>query len=79
VNSFVTYQPSKDSGMSHSNQNHTFETRPGPGLEPGWVDKKIGKIMTRCDPTDPAGWPDDPGDPSKPDCNPLTFVFFFLN
>jgi len=34
--------------------------RPGgstwdPRLEPGRVNEKIGKIMTRCDPTDPAG------------------------
>jgi hypothetical protein len=39
-----------------------------PGLEPGRVDEKIGKFMTRCN---PAG-------PEKPGCNPLTFFLFFF-
>ena len=26
-----------------------------PGLEPGWVEEKIGKEKTRCDPVDPVG------------------------
>ena len=41
---------------------HTFETRPGstrdpanPGLEPGRFNEKIEKVMTQCDPADPAG------------------------
>jgi hypothetical protein len=46
--------------------------RVDPGLEPDQVEKKIRKIMTRCDPADPAGWPG-----QKPGCNPLTFVFVF--
>jgi hypothetical protein len=37
---------------------HSFEIRPSgltwdsadPELEPGWVEKKIEKVMTRCDP-----------------------------
>jgi hypothetical protein len=57
---------------------HIFETRPGGstrdlanlGLEPGWVDEKIGKIMTRCDPADPAGWP------GKIRLQPVDFCFF---
>jgi hypothetical protein len=36
------------------------------GLEPGWVEEKIRKEKTRCDPVDPA----------RPGGNPLTFVFF---
>jgi len=33
--------------------------------------------MTRCDPVDPENWTGDPAKPGqKPDCNPLTFVFF---
>jgi hypothetical protein len=33
--------------------NHSFKTQPG--LEPGRVDEKIGKVNTRCDPADPMG------------------------
>jgi hypothetical protein len=54
--------------------------KPGPvdlGLESGQIDKKIGKIMTRCDPVDPSGWPGDLAKPGqKPSSNPLAFVFF---
>jgi hypothetical protein len=40
--------------------NHSFETWPSLepadlGLEPGRVDEKIEKVMTRCDSADPAG------------------------
>jgi hypothetical protein len=52
---------------------HSFETQPGPVGRPGartglgW--KKIGEGKIRCDPAIPG---------QKPDCNPLTFVLFFL-
>jgi len=35
------------------------------GLEPSWVEEKIGKEKIQCDQADLA----------KPSCNPLTFVF----
>jgi hypothetical protein len=43
--------------------------RVDPGLEPGQVDEKIGKVMTRR--VDPAT----SVDLAKPGCNPLTFFF----
>jgi hypothetical protein len=42
--------------------------RVDPGLEPGWVEEKIGKEKTRCDLAKPG---------QKFGCNPLTFVFFY--
>jgi len=51
--------------------------RVDPGLEPGRIEEKIEKIMTRCDSADPVDWPDDPEKPGqKLGCSPLTFVFF---
>jgi hypothetical protein len=54
---------------------HSFETRPGGsirdpanlGLEPGRIDEKIWKVMTRSIRR---------VDPAKPGYNPLIFVFF---
>ena len=54
--------------------------RVDPGLEPGRIEEKIEKIMTRCDPADSVDWPDDPEKPSqKLGCRPLTFVLFYEN
>jgi len=51
--------------------------KPGPvdlGLESGWIDEKIEKIMTRCDPVDPSGWPGKTR--SKTQFQPVGFCFF---
>jgi hypothetical protein len=42
------------------------------GQESDQVEKKTGEGKTWCDPADSVGWP---GDPVRPSCNPLTFVF----
>jgi hypothetical protein len=42
-------------------------------LKLGLVKEKIGKIMTRCDPADQAGWP---GDPVKNLVGPVDLFFY---
>jgi len=46
--------------------------RVDPRLEPGRVDEKIRKVMSRCDPADPVN-PTKPG--QKLGCNPLIFFY----
>jgi hypothetical protein len=51
----------KEKGQDQKALPRTIVLKPGqaqradPGLWPGRVEEKIEKIMTRCDPADPAG------------------------